>query len=78
MRLDNVLLRIRDTRIYVEFGTGEVIREYVAKEEQYEVVRQVRSRAFFTRCSMEPLAKLLRNWHHEDKTYQHSSETQTI
>ncbi|KAK3176946.1 hypothetical protein OEA41_008272 [Lepraria neglecta] len=40
MRLDNVLLRIRDTRIYVEFGTGEVIREYVAKEEKYEVVRQ--------------------------------------
>ena len=41
MRLDNVLLRIRDTRVYVEFGTGEVIREYVAKEEKYEVVRQV-------------------------------------
>ena len=44
MRLDNVLLRIRDTRIYIDFGTGEVIREYVAKEEKYEVVRQVRSR----------------------------------
>ena len=43
MRLDNVLLRIRDTRVYVDFGTGEVIREYVAKEEKYEVVRQVRS-----------------------------------
>lgn len=43
MRLDNVLLRIRDTRVYVEFGTGEVIREYVAKEEKYEVVRQVSS-----------------------------------
>jgi type 2A phosphatase activator TIP41 len=43
MRLDGVLLRIRDTRIYVEFGTGEVIREYAAKEEKYEVVRQVRS-----------------------------------
>lgn len=45
MRLDNVLLRIRDTRVYVDFGTGEVIREYVAKEEKYEVVRQVRSTA---------------------------------
>ena len=43
MRLDNVLLRIRDTRIYIELGTGEVIREYVAKEEKYEVVRQVRN-----------------------------------
>lgn len=41
MRLDGVLLRIRDTRIYVDFGTGEVIREYVAKEEKYEVVREV-------------------------------------
>ena len=41
MRLDNVLLRMMDTRVYVEFGTGEVIREYVAKEEKYEVVRQV-------------------------------------
>lgn len=45
MRLDNVLLRIRDTRVYVDFGTGEVIREYVAKEEKYEVVRQVRGTA---------------------------------
>ncbi len=45
MRLDNVLLRIRDTRVYVDFGTGEVIREYLAKEEKYEVVRQVRINA---------------------------------
>lgn len=45
MRLDNVLLRIRDTRVYVDFGTGEVIREYIAKEEKYEVVRQVRNSA---------------------------------
>lgn len=78
MRLDNVLLRIRDTRIYVEFGTGEVIREYVAKEEQYEVVRQVRRRTLFTRSGIEHLAELLRNWQHEDKTYQDSSEIQTI
>ena len=42
MRLDNVLIRIRDTRVYVEFATGEVIREYVAKEESYETVRQVK------------------------------------
>lgn len=45
MRLDNVLLRIRDTRVYVDFGTGEVIREYIVKEEKYEVVRQVRGTA---------------------------------
>ncbi|MCJ1430031.1 hypothetical protein MMC29_007946, partial [Sticta canariensis] len=40
MRLDNVLLRMRDTRVYVDFESGEVIREYVAKEERYEAVRQ--------------------------------------
>lgn len=41
MRLDNVLLRIRDTRVYVDFDSGEVIREYVEKQEEYEVVRKV-------------------------------------
>ena len=40
LRLDGVIFRIRDTRVYVEFATGEVIREYTAKEEKYEVVRQ--------------------------------------
>lgn len=43
MRLDNVLVRIRDTRVYVEFATGEIIREYVAKEDKYEAIRQVHS-----------------------------------
>ena len=41
MRLDNVLIRIRDTRVYVDFASREVIRNYVAKEEKYEEVRQV-------------------------------------
>ena len=41
MRLDNVLFRLRDTRIYIEFATGDVIREYVAKEERYETIRKV-------------------------------------
>lgn len=41
MRLDNVLLRIRDTRVYVDFESGEVIREYLEKEEDYDVVRKV-------------------------------------
>ena len=42
MRLDNVLFRVRDTRVYVEFATGDVIREYLAKEEKYDTVREVR------------------------------------
>lgn len=41
MRLDNVILRIRDTRVYVDFDTDEVIREYSAQEETYENVKRV-------------------------------------
>ncbi|PNP80233.1 hypothetical protein FNYG_06476 [Fusarium nygamai] len=40
MRLDNVVLRIRDTRVYVDFETDEVIREYSAQEETYENVKR--------------------------------------
>jgi type 2A phosphatase activator TIP41 len=43
MRLDNVLIRLRDTRVYVDFESREVIREYQSKECEYEKVRQVRS-----------------------------------
>lgn len=41
MRLDNVLFRLRDTRIFIDLDTREVIREYLAKEGQYDTVRQV-------------------------------------
>lgn len=41
MRLDNVIFRLRDTRIYVDFERSEVIREYQAKECDYETVRRV-------------------------------------
>ena len=40
MRLDDVVFRVRDTRVFVEFGTKEILREYVAREEQYETLRQ--------------------------------------
>lgn len=40
MRLDDVIFRIRDTRVFVEFETGEVIREYTAREDKFETVRQ--------------------------------------
>ncbi|KAL4792908.1 TIP41-like family-domain-containing protein [Aspergillus venezuelensis] len=40
MRLDNVLIRLRDTRVYVDFEMSEVIREYQARECEYEAVRQ--------------------------------------
>ncbi|KAK3692698.1 TIP41-like family-domain-containing protein [Podospora appendiculata] len=35
MRLDNVLVRVRDTRVYVDFDTDLVIREYQAKEDSF-------------------------------------------
>ncbi|KAJ5234512.1 TIP41-like protein [Penicillium citrinum] len=41
MRLDNVLIRLRDTRVYVDFEKREVIREYQSKECEYEKVRQM-------------------------------------
>ena len=40
MRLDNVLVRIRDTRVYVDFDSAEVIREYLEKEEDYDKLRE--------------------------------------
>jgi type 2A phosphatase activator TIP41 len=40
MRLDDVMFRIRDTRVYVEFATGEVIREHLTKEQEYVEVRR--------------------------------------
>ncbi|KAL6910555.1 TIP41-like family domain-containing protein [Trichoderma evansii] len=39
MRLDNVLVRLRDTRVYVDFETDEVLREYTEKESKFEDVK---------------------------------------
>ena len=41
MRLDNVVARVRDTRIYVDFDTDEVIREYTAKEDSFANFKRV-------------------------------------
>lgn len=41
MRLDNVLVRVRDTRVYVDFGREVVIREYTAREDKFENVKRV-------------------------------------
>jgi type 2A phosphatase activator TIP41 len=40
MRVDGVLVRVRDTRVYVDFVRDEVIREYTAKEDRFENVRR--------------------------------------
>lgn len=41
MRLDGVVVRVRDTRVYVDFGADEVIREYTAKEDSHANVTRV-------------------------------------
>lgn len=41
MRLDGVVVRVRDTRVYVDFEKDEVIREYTAKEDKHENVTRV-------------------------------------
>lgn len=41
LRLDNVIFRLRDTRVYIDFEKLEIIREYQARELGYEEVRQV-------------------------------------
>jgi type 2A phosphatase activator TIP41 len=41
MRLDNVVCRVRDTRVYVDFTSEVVTREYTAKEAAFNDVKQV-------------------------------------
>lgn len=40
MRLDKVVVRIRDTRVYVDFRTGEIIRDYMEKEESFDTLKK--------------------------------------
>jgi type 2A phosphatase activator TIP41 len=40
LRLDGVVFRIRDTRVFIEFETMQVLREYTAREESYEAIQR--------------------------------------
>jgi len=42
LRLDDVIFRVRDTRLYVEFETGEVMRDYCVMEGAYAKLKEVR------------------------------------
>lgn len=45
LRIDNVIFRIRDTRVYVDLETNQMIREYKEQECLYEeVLRKIRSK----------------------------------
>ena len=39
LRLDGVVVRVRDTRVYVELASGRIVRQYTAKEDSYDSVR---------------------------------------
>lgn len=41
LRVDNVLFRTHDVRIYHAFGSGEVIREVTGMEASYDAVKAV-------------------------------------
>ncbi|KAI9486988.1 MAG: TIP41-like family-domain-containing protein [Benjaminiella poitrasii] len=40
LRVDDVLFRINDTRLYHEFGKDYIVREYSSKEAHYNEIRQ--------------------------------------
>lgn len=70
LRLDGVIVRIRDTRVYVEHNSGVVVRQYTAKEEAYDVLqeklrnmRENVSEAFRDANKLSPLLRTI-----EDKT----------
>jgi len=43
LRVDNVLFRVHDVRIYHAFGSGEIIREVAGMEAGYDEVKAVGS-----------------------------------
>lgn len=44
LRVDDVLFRINDTRVYHEFGTPYVVREYTSKEQNYNSIKKVKKK----------------------------------
>ncbi|KAI7872067.1 TIP41-like family-domain-containing protein [Spinellus fusiger] len=40
LRVDDVLFRIRDTRLYHEFGSKYLVREYTSKEDHFNNIRK--------------------------------------
>lgn len=48
LRVDNVLFRIHDVRLYHEFASSEVIRETKGKEATYAEVKKVSAAIYVT------------------------------
>lgn len=60
MRLDNVIVRIRDTRVYVDFKAGKVTREYSATQEKFDAVMQVSHAPTFRNLWEQPAEPVYR------------------
>ena len=46
LRIDNVIFRIRDTRIYIDFDTNLILREYKVQECSYnEVLKKISNKS---------------------------------
>jgi hypothetical protein len=52
LRVDNVLFRMYDIRIYHAFESGEVVREIVGIEADYETIKGVRLSVFWSHRSL--------------------------
>jgi type 2A phosphatase activator TIP41 len=65
MRLDGVVVRVRDTRVYVDFEKEVVIREYTAREDGFENVKRV-GRCFLLLPSRARADKTAESSHERD------------
>lgn len=81
MRLDNVLVRVRDTRVYVDFGREVVVREYTAREDMFENVKRVgalSSRRMPGRCrSANGVVESLHDWIDAGRHYRGAKRLQS-
>ena len=43
LRVDGVLVRVRDTRLYHRFGSRQLLREFCNREQTFRALQQVRA-----------------------------------
>ncbi|XP_001601371.1 TIP41-like protein [Nasonia vitripennis] len=66
LRIDNVMLRVNDTRIYHEFGKDYLIREYTSREAKVEDIK-VSSALFVLPNEIAPHLPLVKSYYHKLK-----------
>lgn len=68
LRVDGVLFRLFDTRIFHSFGSSEVVRETRGKEASYSDVKRVRPPAYCYFDGLLNCSRGHRNYHRNDRT----------